>query len=145
MTNNILLDVWKLTRWKILQTVLTIITILYLPTKSLLTIWLTVCTYAYLFHLFSGKPKISRWLQIGLGSFIVFYGIAAIYYFFGLWGTIGTITAAVLIMIAYAVYVIASNWKIYNSVTTWGAERIRGKHKKEYNLEEVLDETRRDD
>ena len=140
---DIIVIVWDLVKWKLLQSLLIIITFAAIPAKSFFTLTITVLVYSYLFDLFSSKPKIGRWTKRLVLTFGFFLALAAIYRFFGIWGIAGTITASIVITLAWLAYILYSNWKVYDSVTTWGAQRITGKTKADYKLDEVLDEQKR--
>jgi predicted RND superfamily exporter protein len=87
---------------------------------------------------FSEVPKISRWLKIAGYSVTFFTVIVAIYFFFGLFGVIGLSIAAITILAIMLGMILYNNWKLFDRVTTWGAERIKGKHKEDFKLEEAL-------
>lgn len=80
------------------------------------------------------KPLLLSWLRTIFFTSIVTVGLLLLFVWVGGFGILGLI----LILVGLAVWRIASNWRLYDAVTTWGAERITGKHDEVFDIEKAI-------
>jgi hypothetical protein len=135
---DMLVLVWYNIKMPLFKTLLIVFTFLSLPNKNFFTLALTVLVYSYGFDLFTRKPKFSRWLKNFATTSSVFLVMAAIYFFFGLFGLGSTILAGLVVLVLWVVYLLWVQWDTYDAVTSWGADRITGKTKENFDLEKVI-------
>ena len=124
--------------WKpVLQGLLTILTLIYVH-KSFITILLSILVWQYIFSIFTEPPKIKAWSFVLFWTALFIGGLNLIALGLGWFGAVGALLAPIIILLAIAGWKIKQNWKVYDAVTTWCAERIKGKHKKDFNLAEAM-------
>lgn len=131
--------VWRLLWRQILQTVLIIITISSLVYVNVVSITLSVLVWTLYFKLLreveeGEKPMLVYWLRTILFTSGITVGLLLLFVWLGGFGIIGLI----LILISLAAWRIISNWKLYDAVTTWGAERIKGEHTEVFDIEKAI-------
>lgn len=142
------MNVWDLLKfvfgllWKqMLQMLLITLTLLYfaLTYINLLVIVLVILFWNLTFKLwreieYREVPSLKGWFK----SIVLNITITIFFYYFILFlGGYGLLGLSI-ILLAFAVLRIWQNWKLYDAVTTWGAERITGRSDKSFNIEEVL-------
>lgn len=136
--SNILGGVFRLVWRQVLLTILTLVTIMLLPNKTVVSIGLAVLTWQYLLLLFSTKPKPKQWVFTLLFTAAFFLAFGLLSWALGFAGAVGVLLAPIVIILLLVVWKLWENWALYDAVTTWGAERLRGKHKREFDLDGVV-------
>lgn len=141
MTNNfkelslIVLDLlWK----PLLQTclVLFILASIYISWASFV---LTMLVVNLSFKLFDDVPNPKVWLSsIGVTVFVT----SVLFWFFKWFSGYGLlgVVFGLLVLVGYKIY---QGWSMFDMVTTWGAERIRGKHSKGFDFDKLKEEGKR--
>ena len=135
---ELLIFVWELVKYSVLRTILIILTIIFLPSISIFTIMLSTLVWIYLFDLWKGAPTPKSWVKKFLYTFSVFLVLAVAYYLFGFLGLFGAAAGTIIILLSFASFAIWQNWKVFDAVTSWGAERVKGKHKKSFDIKKVI-------
>jgi len=124
--------------WKpALQSIIVIVLLLSIE-RNYITILLTIISVNLYFKLtdsliYKEKPIIKEWFNSIFWTIIIVSAIYFVVFLLGAYGLIGSILI-VLIIAGYKIYL---GWDAFDKVTTWGAERLKGKHNKNFNLEEV--------
>lgn len=137
-SSELLFGVWNLVKMQILKSTLIIITLALLPVRNLWTIYLSVLIWVFIFYTGSGNLDFRKWVKTAGTIFLFFTIMYWSYKLFGLFGAVGLAIGGTVILLGMAGYMIVKNWKLYDAATTWGAERVRGVHKREFNLEEAM-------
>lgn len=139
---------WELLRfvfgllWRqILQSVLIILSISMLTYRNLVSITLCIVLWVCLFKLWreveeSNKPVLKEWFWMITRSVVFTLVLLLLFLWLGGYGIIGLVVT----LLVLAVWRIWSNWKLFDAVTTWGAERIKGEHKENFDIEKVVGE-----
>ena len=121
--------------WKpALQSILIVVLLLFVE-RNLITIILSVVCVNLLFKLFDGKPVVRDWFNSVFWAVVIVSSIYLIVFWLGAYGLVGS----VLIVLLLAGYKIYLGWDAFDKVTTWGAERLIGKHNKNFDLKEKED------
>lgn len=126
------LMVWK----PLLQGLLVIFTLRYLVVINFASIILSVMVWYLIFRLLSESwngdvPVVKEWLFGSLKAFGVVLFFMFLFFIFGGLGVLGFL----IILFGLAGFQIYRNWSLFDAVTTWGAERVTGKHKEVFDLE----------
>jgi len=135
-TIEMLKDVYYVVRIGLMQAIGVIIIFWLIPNKNLLTLILTILSFAYIGKIANKDFKIKGWIITTLITIVLVCLFFFSYQWLGQYGIMGSI----IIILTLVAFRIGSNWKLYNSVTTWGAERINGKHNEPFNLKEVMED-----
>jgi len=106
---------------------------------NIISITLSVLVWTLYFKLLSEieedeKPTPVSWLKTILFTSSVTVGLLLLFVWLGGFGIIGL----VLIILGLAAWRIKSNWRLYDAVTTWGAERIKGEHTEVFDVEKAI-------
>jgi uncharacterized membrane protein len=88
--------------------------------------------------LFTDELNIKKLLKKHLITIVFMSVLYLLYKVVGLWGTLSTFLLGILILLFFAGMSIYQNWNVYDAVTTWGAKRIKGQTKKEFDLKEAM-------
>jgi hypothetical protein len=132
---SLLIDILQITWIPALQIALIILTLTLLPNINLLTFILTIVVYQFGFKLIiaihsSEKPSFKDWIVVSLPKTIVLTSLFVVSIsVLGLYGLLGII----LILVLLAAWRIAASWKLFDSVTSWGAAKIKG-YKGSYDI-----------
>jgi hypothetical protein len=125
-----------------------IIIILVLPVKTIFTITLAIVAISLWYKLLNEvhtlkKPSPLDWLKTTLKTALTSFILLVLYKGAGFLGY-AALLALIIIIVAWK---IKQGWKIYDAVTKWGADRIRGRTNEEFDFEKVIKdekETRRE-
>jgi hypothetical protein len=119
--------------WKPMLQSLIIIGLLLFVERNLITILLTIISVNLSFKLFEGKPIIKEWFNAIFWAVVIVSFIYLVVYWLGAYGLIGSL----LIVSALAGYRIYLGWSLFDKVTTWGAERLTGKHNDNFDIKDL--------
>jgi len=136
--SNILYDVWLLTRWNILRTVLILIALLITPSINLPKLLFIIIFWNTIIDILVYEPDLKRWIKSTSFTAAFVFIIWAAYQLAGFYGVVGLTLIGFLVMGFFVAATLYSNWKLYNAVTTWGAMRIKGRTKEPFKLNEVI-------
>ena len=135
---NILGEVWGLVWVRVLQSII-IIGCLVLFVRSFWAAVVTILLINTVFDLLEyEEASLKRLLKKHLITLAILGGLAILYSLVGFWGAMALTSFAIALLFIMAGVLIWQNWKIYDSVTSWGAKRIKGETKEEFNLKEAL-------
>lgn len=131
--------VWELVQVNLLRTVLILFGMWLLHVKVFgMVLFVVVFVNVLIDILFKDDLSLKSLFKSQSIVVCVMLLIYFLYKLMGLWGVIASATFGVLILFIFAGFSIYQNWKVFDAVTTWGAKRIRGKTKKDFDLKEVL-------
>jgi hypothetical protein len=82
--------------------------------------------------------SIMRLLKMHAITFLFLGSIYLLYRLAGLGGVVGVFAVSILLLVFFVAWALYQNWKVYDAVTSWGAKRIKGKTKDDFDLAEVL-------
>ena len=117
--------------WKpVLQSIMIVVLLLFVE-RNLITIILSIVSVNLVFKLFNGKPVFRDWFNSVFYAVLIVSLIYLVVWLFGSYGLL----ASLLIVLLLAGYRIYLGWSLFDKVTTWGAERLTGKHNKNFKLE----------
>lgn len=116
----------------LLQGLIAITLLLYIY-RSWLTIVLTMLVVNLVFKLFKEVPEPKEWLRSIIITVVVVSVFYWLVYWLGAYGLVGSI----VILFLFAGWRIYEGWFLFDAITTWGAERLKGKHKKNFDIEKV--------
>jgi hypothetical protein len=135
---NIIGQVWPLLWLPLTRAILIIVSLVFVP-RNLFSIIFTIIFINTVIDVLTDKElTLKKTLKRWLFTIIFFSTMGLVYYIGGLWGVIGLGIAGISVTILILAYTLHANWAVYDAVTTWGAKRIKGKTKKDFDLNEVM-------
>lgn len=141
---SLMRDVFSLVWKQIVQAALIIITYGALPSRNLITLVLTILIYTYVFNLLfsEGHPSLKKWLVVYPSlTLAITSGFYLLYSWAGAFGILGL----TLVLCAIAALRIYQSWALFDAVTSWGADRLKDKHKEAFDIQKVVDSEQRRD
>jgi hypothetical protein len=131
-------DVWDLVWLNVVRSVAIITGILLVPKTFLNVLSIIIFINTVIDILFINELDIKVWFKKQITTIVLMTTLYGLYKLAGVVGTIALALLSIVILLFFAGMSIYQNWNIYDAVTTWGAKRILGKTKKEFNLKRVM-------
>ena len=135
---SLIRDVWDLVWLNVVRSFAIILGIILVPKSFLNILAIIIFINTVLDILFTDELNIKKLLKKHLITIVFMSVLYLLYKVVGLWGTLSTFLLGILILLFFAGMSIYQNWNVYDAVTTWGAKRIKGQTKKEFDLKEAM-------
>jgi hypothetical protein len=130
--------VWDLVWLNVVRSFAIILGIILVPKSFLNILAIIIFINTVIDILFTDELDIKKLLKKHLITIVFMSVLYGLYKVVGLWGTLSTFLLGILILLFFAGMSIYQNWNVYDAVTTWGAKRIKGQTKKEFDLKEAM-------
>ena len=135
---SLIKDVWDLVWLNVVRSFAIILGIILVPKSFLNILAIIIFINTVIDILFTDELDIKKLLKKHLITIVFMSVLYGLYKVVGLWGTLSTFLLGILILLFFAGMSIYQNWNVYDAVTTWGAKRIKGQTKKEFDLKEAM-------
>jgi hypothetical protein len=138
LLTNILYSVWKLVEVNVYRSFIIISALYFQFPLTFFKVLMTILIVNTLFEILQDTLTLKKWVKTSVITSLLIGLIYGTYRLAGFFGIVGIAIASVVVLLSMLVFILYNNWKLYDAVTTWGAERVRGKHKREFDLKEAM-------